>query len=134
MIINDNDHTLSRRAWLRGAIAAGAVACIDAAAINTATRPVSAANTEKADKPLLQRPPVADRRFTSPVIEAAIAQVSKQIADAQLARIFANCLPNTLDTTVRPGTFEKKPDTFVITGDIDAMWLRDSSAQVWPYL
>src|SRR5262249_34898595 len=32
------------------------------------------------------------------------------------------------------GTLEGKPDTFVITGDIDAMWLRDSSAQVVPYI
>jgi meiotically up-regulated gene 157 (Mug157) protein len=35
---------------------------------------------------------------------------------------------------VQPGRFEGKPDTVVITGDILAMWLRDSSAQVWPYL
>ena len=27
-----------------------------------------------------------------------------------------------------------KPDTFIVTGDIDAMWMRDSSAQVWPYV
>lgn len=41
--------------------------------------------------------------------------------------------PNTLDTTV---FYESEPedDTFVVTGDIPAMWLRDSSAQVWPYL
>jgi meiotically up-regulated gene 157 (Mug157) protein len=54
--------------------------------------------------------------------------------DPELAWLFENCYPNTLDTTVH---FQRKnglPDTFVITGDIDAMWLRDSSAQVWPYL
>ncbi|HZL27777.1 MAG TPA: glycoside hydrolase family 125 protein [Acidobacteriaceae bacterium] len=51
-----------------------------------------------------------------------------------MSAIFSNCFPNTLDTTVRPGAFEGKPDTAVITGDIAAMWLRDSSAQVWPYL
>ncbi len=57
-----------------------------------------------------------------------------RIADPELAAMFVNCFPNTLDTTVEPGTFEGKPDTAVITGDIPAMWLRDSSAQVWPYL
>jgi meiotically up-regulated gene 157 (Mug157) protein len=48
--------------------------------------------------------------------------------------MFENCFPNTLDTTVDFETIDGKPDTYVITGDIDAMWLRDSSAQVWPYL
>jgi len=48
--------------------------------------------------------------------------------------MFENCFPNTLDTTVDFGTLDGRPDTYVITGDIDAMWLRDSSAQVWPYL
>lgn len=48
--------------------------------------------------------------------------------------MFENCFPNTLDTTVDFGTMDGRPDTYVITGDIDAMWLRDSSAQVWPYL
>ena len=60
--------------------------------------------------------------------------MKRQIADPTLSAMFERCFPNTLDTTVFPDTLESKPDTFVITGDINAMWLRDSSAQVWPYL
>jgi meiotically up-regulated gene 157 (Mug157) protein len=74
------------------------------------------------------------RRFTSPAIESVIVSMKSRIGDPTLAAMFARCFPNMLDTTVYPGTFDGKPDTFVVTGDIDAMWLRDSAAQVWPYL
>jgi meiotically up-regulated gene 157 (Mug157) protein len=67
-------------------------------------------------------------------VDQFIAETRKRISDPELANMFENCYPNTLDTTVEPGTFDGKPDTVVITGDIPAMWLRDSSAQVWPYL
>src|SRR3954447_21327446 len=80
------------------------------------------------------RPQPADRRFRSDIVEQYIAEIRARIGDRELAQLFANCFPNTLDTTVEPGTFEGKPDTVVITGDIPAMWQRDSSAQVWPYL
>jgi len=81
-----------------------------------------------------RRPSVDDRMFRSDAVETYIASTRRQIGDPVLSAIFSNCFPNTLDTTVRPGAFEGKPDTAVITGDIAAMWLRDSSAQVWPYL
>ena len=81
-----------------------------------------------------KRPLPADRKFRSEAVEAYILSTKQLIRDRELARIFSNCFPNTLDTTVCRGTFEGKPDTSVITGDIPAMWLRDSSAQVWPYL
>ncbi|UCF20941.1 MAG: glycoside hydrolase family 125 protein [Gemmatimonadota bacterium] len=81
-----------------------------------------------------QRPPGDQRRFVSEAVEAAIDTVKRHIADPELAWLFENCYPNTLDTTVRFTRHEGRPDTFVITGDIPAMWLRDSTAQVWPYL
>lgn len=80
------------------------------------------------------RPLLKDRKFISRAVESVITQVKAQIADPELAWMFENCFPNTLDTTIKHHTGEGKPDTFVITGDIDAMWLRDSSAQVWPYI
>jgi meiotically up-regulated gene 157 (Mug157) protein len=81
-----------------------------------------------------RRPPPGERRFLSRAVEDAILRVSEDIADPELAWLFQNCFPNTLDTTVEFGMLDGKPDTFVITGDIEAMWLRDSTAQVWPYL
>ncbi|TGD80779.1 glycoside hydrolase family 125 protein [Hymenobacter wooponensis] len=80
------------------------------------------------------RPAVEKRRFRSRSVEAAIAEFNKKVKDKELGWLFANCFPSTLDTTVTHTTLQGRPDTYVITGDIDAMWLRDSSAQVWPYL
>lgn len=81
-----------------------------------------------------KRPPLAQRKFTSKAIEDVIVKTRKQIKDPEIAWIFENCFPNTLDTTVEFQKIDGVPDTFVITGDIHAMWLRDSTAQVWPYL
>ncbi|MBD1426388.1 glycoside hydrolase family 125 protein [Sphingobacterium arenae] len=75
-----------------------------------------------------------DRHFKSPVIEKLIKEFQTNVADKELGWLFNNCLPNTLDTTIYDESTSQQKLTYVITGDIDAMWLRDSSAQVWPYL
>ena len=80
------------------------------------------------------RIPEGQRNFTSKAVEKLIAEIKSNIGNKELAWMFENCFPNTLDTTVDFSIIDGKPDTYVITGDIDAMWLRDSSAQVWPYL
>jgi meiotically up-regulated gene 157 (Mug157) protein len=81
-----------------------------------------------------KRPELSKRNFSSEAVEKMIVEVTDAISDPKLKWMFENCFPNTLDTTVKFQMKGKKPDTFVITGDIHAMWLRDSSAQVWPYL
>jgi len=80
------------------------------------------------------RTPVSRRKFQSAAVERVIARVHAECNNRELAWMFENCFPNTLDTTVDFCMVDGWPDTYVITGDIDAMWLRDSSAQVWPYL
>ena len=92
-----------------------------------------------------RRPPPAERSFTSVAIDSYIARLSANMTGKpELACLFRNTLPNTLDTTVRPGSrivtqyrghsLVDDDHTLVITGDIDAMWLRDSTNQVLPYL
>ncbi len=93
------------------------------------TRIVSGADYTKTNRPVK-----ADRLFTSKAVEKEIVRVTKMLKNAKLAWMFENCFPNTLDTTVRYRKTDGKDDTVVYTGDIHAMWLRDSGAQVWPYV
>ena len=82
-----------------------------------------------------KRPQPQDRLFTSQTIEEVIDDVTSQLSNPKLAWMFRNCFPNTLDTTVHyREDGDGAPDTFVYTGDIHAMWMRDSGAQVWPYV
>ncbi|MCM1110152.1 MAG: glycoside hydrolase family 125 protein [Clostridium sp.] len=81
------------------------------------------------------RPQPSGRLFKSKAVDDRIARIKPTLKNPKLAWMFENCFPNTLDTTVhyRIGD-DGKNDTFVYTGDIHAMWLRDSGAQVWPYV
>lgn len=81
------------------------------------------------------RPDPSARLFKSNAVDKRIATIKDMLTNPKLAWMFENCLPNTIDTTVhyRIGA-DGQHDTFVYTGDIHAMWLRDSGAQVWPYV
>ncbi|KAF1982223.1 glycoside hydrolase family 125 protein [Aulographum hederae CBS 113979] len=99
-----------------------------------------------------QRPSIHCRTFESPLVEEIIDYMNEHMTDKDMARIFENAFPNTLDTTVRwhvDGTKQKKdkkhsniqhglgvwegPQSFIVTGDINAEWLRDSTNQLQQY-
>lgn len=115
---------MKKHNWILGIV----LAC----SLSHATSGFSQTSTD--EKYESKRPTVADRHFTSEVVEKLIEQIKQDITDPKLRWMFENCYPNTLDTTVKFQIKNGRPDTFVITGDIHAMWLRDSSAQLWPYL
>jgi len=81
---------------------------------------------------LNSRPPIEKRTFNSIEVNNYIESLGSKFKDKILYKIFLNCYPNTLDTTVDYNP--EKNETFIITGDIKAMWLRDSSLQIYPYL
>ena len=95
-----------------------------------------------------QRPSPHCRTFASPSVEEVIEKITGHMVDKDLARIFENAFPNTLDTTVRwhvDGTGKRSQhkhyqdgawegvQSFIVTGDINAEWLRDSTNQLAQY-
>ncbi|KAL8298357.1 hypothetical protein RB597_006801 [Gaeumannomyces tritici] len=106
-----------------------------------------------------QRPDPRCRTFRSDAIEQVIEDVTSRMKDPDLARLFENAFPSTTDTTVKfhtDGTTKQityddgtrglygsrgsnqenaweGPQSFIITGDIVAEWLRDSTNQLSPY-
>jgi len=95
----------------------------------------------------LVRPHPACRTFQLPAMEILLKRMKNVIADPDLYRLFENSFPNTLDTMVKWRGYANATDaatgevtvtdeelTYVITGDIDAMWLRDSASQIYSYV
>ena len=104
--------------------------------VATRSRLSSASSPSAVSLPSI-RPPPSERKFNSTAINSLIASVSSRMVDPDLATLFSNCLPSTLDTTVEsftPSIDGSYPDAFVITGDINAQWFRDSTNQVLPYV
>lgn len=90
----------------------------------------------------LVRPPLECRTFSAPAVDEYIERMEGVIKDPDLYRLFQNSYPNTLDTMVKwhgyaqdeNGTDTDQELSYIITGDIDAMWLRDSASQLYSYL
>ncbi|ROW03058.1 hypothetical protein VMCG_05724 [Cytospora schulzeri] len=84
------------------------------------------------------RPAPECRKVVIPEVEEVIREMNKTITDPDLFRLFENCFPNTLDTSVTwTGVSSKNVQeelTFITTGDIHAMWLRDSANQLQSYV
>ncbi|RDB23260.1 hypothetical protein Hypma_009548 [Hypsizygus marmoreus] len=78
------------------------------------------------------RPSPACRTFNSSAVEKVIEDMKSLLKDPDLARLFENTFPNTLDTTVKYFNATENL-AFIITGDITAQWLRDTANQFAHY-
>ncbi|OAS85872.1 MULTISPECIES: glycoside hydrolase family 125 protein [Metabacillus] len=70
--------------------------------------------------------------FDKTAVELFTRKIEEQLsARPKAAELFRNCFKDTLDRTLNR---LDNGGVFVVTGDIPAMWLRDSSAQLRPYI
>lgn len=77
----------------------------------------------------------AKRRFKSAAVEKAIAQVQSSIGNKELAWMFGNCFPNTLDTTVEFEMVNGRPDMSAGHCELDATrkWISENDrGKDWP--
>ena len=70
--------------------------------------------------------------YSKEIVREWLDEVAKRAKDhPEWVDVFERCYTDTLDNTVE---ILEDGSTFVLTGDIPAMWLRDSTAQLRPYL
>ena len=70
--------------------------------------------------------------YSKEIVREWLDQVAERAKDyPEWVDVFERCYTDTLDNTVE---ILEDGSTFVLTGDIPAMWLRDSTAQLRPYL
>jgi len=88
------------------------------------------------------RPIPSCRTVVSREVEITIDRLRHVIVDPDLFRLFENSWPSTLDTTIAWTGLSNKTGngtdgeelSFIVTGDITAMWLRDSANQLQAYV
>lgn len=136
--ISGREIYMDRRQFTIGTLAVLAGGVREASSsINSGKSTSALLNATEKDYPRMAlptgRPREGQRAFVSAAVEDVIVEVRRKIRNPQLVTLFENCYPNTLDTTVQLSVRNGRPDTFIVTGDIAAMWLRDSTAQVMPY-
>lgn len=68
-----------------------------------------------------------------PVIQDTIRKISERFdgEDRKIAKVFETCISDTIQKTIH---ILEDGSVFVITGDIPAMWLRDSACQLTPFI
>lgn len=64
------------------------------------------------------------------VMKEPVLKKLRELNNPKLAEMYSQCFESTWETTLQ----RSDGTVFLITGDIPAMWLRDSSAQVYHYL